>query len=1091
MIAILNPLEASYYYDQFQYVWQNPSFTHKVKLFKLNVAFVSLLNTLTEDREQQTFISNYAKIHFVAEAYNLSDLERKELYYARRLLKENLSRQNFDPSRKEVEFLVRVLVDFVEKFSDTPLPTVFQQLFVALTDLDQQYVPLETLTQQLKATYLAKTEMPEDGVLLYLLSDELGEFEVVVRDVQFSPYHKIRLTANCTFLSKNQTLLFVNLEYIEGKRWATTEESLIVIEPDYLVDASALARCFSPRYNSAYFNLLNRLEIFQGNKFTLGGTLINEILDHLFQEPELSFEEGWLYALEKHKVEAAQLSPPELQSIKQDLVAQFGTLRKVFQERSSEERLIAEPTFISSVYGLQGRLDVLKEFSQQPKRKEIIELKAKKSFPEVQRIGWPNDLIQIACYNLLLDSTFEGRRGTSSLLYSKDQANPLRDCGRLNYEKQQAMQMRNRLVRLDWEVSKGNSRIFNNLANNLFDKGLPKFTEEKVEAFRQVWQQANEAERSYFVEYFGLVMREQIVAKVGGISGIEPSEGFASLWKSSDEEKRDAFTLLDELQVLTFDAEARRLYLQRPEKSVSVTAFREGDIIVLYPRSAAAPVSVALLKGNIVALNNETLTLQLWTTYLDETLFSNSQVRWAIEPNLMEKGYLHQTASLAEFLRADRRKKDLLLGTLRPTFDHTFTLAHRPDLNEEQNQILRKALSARDYFLLQGPPGTGKTSRMLKSMVEEMYQGSRETIVLLAFTNRATDEICEKVKQVCQDNFIRFGQLSAESAYYAQSLHSSQTLKEIRERLDNTRVFVSTVASFLSSFHYLKRFDTLIVDEASQLLEPHLCGIIPRFKRFFLIGDEKQLPAVVTQPQRFCHTKNEALNHIGITDLGQSVFDRLIANAKAKDWNDCYAMLSYQFRTHEVIARFFNDQFYKSLQVGSDRQKAAWDWFDPESEDANERFLAKGRLLFISTAQEVESKFNRAEAIKVVELVQTIARVLRARGRFSEESIGVITPYRAQIAEITRLLPADLQQKVTIDTVERYQGSERDVIILSMSLNYPAMLQNLQSFNADKSVDRKLNVALSRTREQLVLLGNEAILRKGKFYERLLDYIGS
>ncbi|MEM6299728.1 MAG: AAA domain-containing protein, partial [Bacteroidota bacterium] len=731
------------------------------------------------------------------------------------------------------------------------------------------------------------------------------------------------------------------------------------------------------------------------------------MLDHLFQEPELSFEEGWLYALEKHKVEAAQLSQPELQSIKQDLVVQFGTLRKIFQDRSPEERLIAEPTFISSVYGLQGRLDVLKEFSQQPKRKEIIELKAKKSFPEVQRIGWQNDLIQIACYNLLLDSTFTERRGTSSLLYSKDQINPLRDCGRLNYEKQQAMQMRNRVVRLDWEVSKGNRRIFSNLITNLLDKGLPRFTEEKIEAFRQVWQQASDVEKSYFVEYFGLVMREQIVAKVGGISGIEPSEGFASLWKSSDAEKRDAFTLLDELKVLKFDTQERRLYLQRPEKSVSVTAFREGDIIVLYPKSVAEPTSVALLKGNIVELTNETLTLQLWTTYLDENLFSNPLVRWAIEPNLMEKGYSHQTASLAEFLRADRRKKDLLLGTLRPSFDTSFTIPHRPDLNEEQNQILQKALSARDYFLLQGPPGTGKTSRMLKNMVEEIYQNSEETIVLLAFTNRATDEICEKVKLVYQDNFIRFGQLSPESIYYEQSLHSSKTLKEIRERLGKTRVFVSTVASFLSNFHHLKRFDTLIVDEASQLLEPHLCGIIPKFKRFFLIGDEKQLPAVVTQPQRFCYTKSEELNSIGITDLGQSVFDRLIANANAKNWNDCYAMLSFQFRTHEVIANFFNNQFYKSLQVGSERQKAAWNWFDANSEDPNEQFLAKGRLLYAPTETEAESKFNRGEALKVVELVKTIARVLRGKDIFSEESIGIITPYRAQIAEITRLLPPD------------------------------------------------------------------------------------
>lgn len=1091
MAALLNELEARFYFDQFAYLLGSQA-KPKTKLLKLNVGFASLLNTLTEYREQQTFVSSYAKIHFIGEAYELSDKQVRELYFVRRLLRRALNSRAFVPASEDVHFVVQTLARMVQHFADLPLPEVLAKLDVRIEQLDHSHFHAQNLQDELRATFIGKHASDEDSVIIELVADDVGQFEVLVRDIRMGKY-VIPLTHNCTFLQKNQTLLLTQLEYMEGNRWATSEETLIVIEPDYLVDASAIARCFqSFGVSSAYFGLLDKLSFFEGNDKTLQGNLTNEMLDLILRKPDVTTEEAWLYALDKHKISASAFSGEKLRLLKQSVQKEFAVLLRLFVPPKAGVRMTAEPTFISPTYGIQGRLDVLTEFPEQPNRKDIIELKSRSRNPDPEKVGWRNDLIQIACYNLLLDSTYPGRRGTSALLYVQDTAHPLRNCGALNFEKQQAVLMRNRMVRLDWALSKGNEALFGHFLEQLFKQDLPNFKREKLFNFQNIWMRADALERAYFATFFGLVMREQIVAKIGGISGIEPSEGFASLWKNNVAEKREAFALLDGLQVLEFDTARMRLYLRRPEREASVTAFRSGDIVVLYPQSEGEPTGFPLLKGSLLMLSGDRVVLQLWTNYLNPTIFESKSQHWVIEPNLMEKGFQHQFAALAEFLRSEKPRRDVFLGKEKPRFAAPSTDFHpHESLSAEQNGILKQMLSAEDYFLLQGPPGTGKTSRMIRTLVHELYQKTDETIVLLAFTNRATDEICEKVAEVCGEHFIRFGQLPAEERFYERTLHALPTPEAVRERLQETRVFVSTVASFFSNFQHLRRFDTLIVDEASQLLEPHLCGIVTKFRRFILVGDEKQLPAVVTQPKPFCKTKNETLQAAGFSDLSRSVFDRLLTNAQAQGWDDCYAMLSVQFRTHETIANFFNAEFYKKLRVGSERQTSNWDWFDPKADNPDERLLAQNRMLFLPTEAENETKFNRREAEQVVRLVGCIAERLGEQNHFSEQSVGVITPYRAQIAEIRRRLPARLREQVTVDTVERYQGSERDIILLSMAINHPALLQNVQSFDAGQRVDRKLNVALSRAREQLILLGNEAILRKGIFYDKLIRYIRS
>ncbi|MCB0551741.1 MAG: AAA family ATPase, partial [Phaeodactylibacter sp.] len=154
------------------------------------------------------------------------------------------------------------------------------------------------------------------------------------------------------------------------------------------------------------------------------------------------------------------------------------------------------------------------------------------------------------------------------------------------------------------------------------------------------------------------------------------------------------------------------------------------------------------------------------------------------------------------------------------------------ELTPEQQDIFQKALSAEDYFLLWGPPGTGKTSMMLKYLVAYLLDNTEENLLLLAYTNRAVDEICEAIESIRQDirrHYLRIGsRYSTDPRFRSQLLGSkiekAQTRQEIKDVIGNHRIFVGTVASIVSKpeLLQLKHFHRVIIDEASQILEPLL-----------------------------------------------------------------------------------------------------------------------------------------------------------------------------------------------------------------------------------------------------------------------------
>jgi DNA replication ATP-dependent helicase Dna2 len=314
---------------------------------------------------------------------------------------------------------------------------------------------------------------------------------------------------------------------------------------------------------------------------------------------------------------------------------------------------------------------------------------------------------------------------------------------------------------------------------------------------------------------------------------------------------------------------------------------------------------------------------------------------------------------------------------------------------------------------------------------------------------------------------------------------------EIKNVLDQTRIFVATVASMQgkSELFNLIRFDVAVMDEASQLLEPTVVGLLTLFQKTILIGDHMQLPAVSIQPEEMSTVKADQpwTDRIGLTTMSMSYFERMYRLYQARGWHHLIGILDEQGRMHIDIMKFANQYVYNGLlkPVNESLQRVPMSQIFPGETSV----LFQERLIYVpsvTTLAETYIKTNQLEARRTLELISMWQKKLLEKNL--SWSIGVITPFRAQIAAIGHMalqMNIDLS-KVTIDTVERYQGGARDIIIMSCAVNGQASLTRITSLNAD-GIDRKLNVAVTRARQQFILVGVDSILKKEKAYQHLIE----
>ena len=486
-----------------------------------------------------------------------------------------------------------------------------------------------------------------------------------------------------------------------------------------------------------------------------------------------------------------------------------------------------------------------------------------------------------------------------------------------------------------------------------------------------------------------------------------------------------------------------------------------------------------------------------------------------------ETSYKMMFEALDRVIRAKGR-----LGYLRDLFysrqkAETFSFAsmHFPYLNPTQEDAVNKVLRAKDVAIVHGPPGTGKTTTLVEAIYETLRRENQ--VLVCAQSNMAVDWISEKLVDRGV-NVLRIGNPTKVndkmlSFTYERRFESHpdydqlwairkairdlrahrkrgddkyhQKLERLKERatelelrinaqlFDEARVIACTLVGSSSRLLDGQKFGTLFIDEAAQALEAACWIPIRRVSRVVFAGDHCQLPPTV---------KSIAALKAG---LGKTLMERIVENKP-----EVVTLLKMQYRMNEEIMRFSSDWFYGGQVESAPEVKyrsildldIPMTWIDTSEFELPEDSGMTFKEQFVG---ESFGRINKAEAeLTLLALENYFTKIGKTRILDERIDVGVISPYRAQVQYLRRQLKKKeffkpYRHLISVNTVDGFQGQERDIILISLvRANDDGQIGFLRDL-------RRMNVAITRARMKLIILGDASTMTRHPFYKKLYDYI--
>jgi DNA replication ATP-dependent helicase Dna2 len=818
-------------------------------------------------------------------------------------------------------------------------------------------------------------------------------------------------------------------EHQGGVTYSTTKESYVVLEPDFLVDVTAIrswVQC--PRM---YY--LNKLSAIPLNYPVVKGTIVHDVFGDLLRGRDLD-------ASISDRVEEAGL---ELGLLGRELAEVEGEVRGnaaaiegwlAQGTLTDEDAWRSEYTLISPTFGLKGRADALR-------RGMPVELKTGKNTSREPRF---QDKIQAASYALMLEE-----RGvsvdTGTLLYTKNTTlERTEESGDLSPAKEFTMgkgllefvvRSRNELAALEARREVPTGYEADAKCEYCFEQDTCMVVSGRLDQESKagaVGRPIPDDEQEYFERFYRAIEAERR----------STHDEYRKLWEQGDQERADDDRALIDLEPLgQREIDGNRWELRARKSREAVSKLREGDVALA---SEGNPVEghaelcrIIQLDEEIVVTADEPVDLRRLDVYPSEI---------SVDRMLTA---LHDTV-----LKSSDERKEILFGRRDPEFDDA--QATFIDNNEGQNQAVNLGVNANDCALIHGPPGTGKTytiARLIRALVD---RGDR--VLLTAFTNRAVDNALEALRDQGFEDICRVGtDTGIREDMLDVQLETRGDPNERAAELRTAPVVAATTASCGSRVMREQHFDVALVDEASQLTEPSAMAALNRADRFVLVGDHEQLPPVVQSADAGDESTES-------NPLSTSLFERLI-----EQYPDAAVMLTRQYRMSQRIQAFSSAEFYDGAlrpATGAVAAQSLSDLCDPDALPAELR----DAVTFLDPGGSRVGNTNPTEADRVAEIVDAYLQA-----GIDPADIGVIAPFRAQVAEISRRVD------VTVDTVDRFQGSSKEIIIVSF-----VATGQLEGPLFDDY--RRINVALSRAKKGLVLVGDRGALSTEPFYRRLLDW---
>jgi predicted DNA helicase len=495
-----------------------------------------------------------------------------------------------------------------------------------------------------------------------------------------------------------------------------------------------------------------------------------------------------------------------------------------------------------------------------------------------------------------------------------------------------------------------------------------------------------------------------------------------------------------------------------------------------------------------------------------------------VQKQFDSKSYTEMEKALDYLLKTEQEDPSRLLEVLlgdTPAGFRSVTHVLNTRLNQSQNTALSMVRSAEDVAIIHGPPGTGKTTTLVQA-VAEVVKAEKQTLVC-APSNTAADLLVEKmleqslkvlrlghparITDAILSQTLDYGithhpeyrslsllKRSAEQIHRKigrykrtftqedrilrkQQYSEARQLKEEAEQLEfyiisnlieNAEVIVTTLVG--ASSHWLKghKFKTLFIDEAAQALEPACWIPILKTRRVVFAGDHFQLPPTVKSQKA------------GKQGLEITLFEKAIHRNTA----DC--MLQTQYRMNELIMGFPSAYFYKNSLIAHEKVKH-WGIIP---DDAIVEFIDTSGCGFDEAMHpHSKSTYNVEEAELLIQHLDDYLKLIFALGWEDDiEDIGIISPYMAQVEVLKKYLfkeqyiAKERVHRIDINTIDSFQGQERDVIYLSL------VRSNAKGSIGFLSDIRRINVAITRARKKLVIIGDTATIGQHPFYGKLIDY---
>ena len=491
-----------------------------------------------------------------------------------------------------------------------------------------------------------------------------------------------------------------------------------------------------------------------------------------------------------------------------------------------------------------------------------------------------------------------------------------------------------------------------------------------------------------------------------------------------------------------------------------------------------------------------------------------------------ETSYKTMFEALDRVIRAKGRLgylRDLFYSRNQTAETFSFASMHFPYLNKTQEEAVNKVLRAKDVAVVHGPPGTGKTTTLVEAIYETLRRENQ--VLVCAQSNMAVDWISEKlvdrgvnvlrignptrvndkmlsftyerrfeahpdyellwaIRKAIRD--LRAHRKRGDEKYHQKLERLKERATELEIRINNqlfgeARVIASTLVGSSSRLLEGQKFGTLFIDEAAQALEAACWIPIRRVSRVILAGDHCQLPPTI---------KSYAALKAG---LDKTLMERIVENKP-----EVVTLLKMQYRMNEEIMRFSSDWFYGNQVESAPEVKyrsildldIPMSWVDtsPDLSEGGEG-LAESQLFREEFVGESFGRINKDEAeLTLLTLENYFQKIGKQRILDERLDVGIISPYRAQVQYLRRLLKKreffkPYRSLISVNTVDGFQGQERDIILISLvRANDEGQIGFLRDL-------RRMNVAITRARMKLIILGDASTMIRHPFYKRLYDYI--